>query len=109
MKRVHGEGKFKCSYCDKKFHQKGHLADHVACQHTGCFLYKCRVENCSKEFRNVGRRGLHEKRMHPIEYETQFKPIYLRDNVEIVEYLDETIQEETLEVEIEGEEEFEGI
>lgn len=24
--------------------------------------------------------------MHPIEYETLFKPLYLRDNVEIVEY-----------------------
>lgn len=89
IKRVHGEGKFKCEYCGKKYHQKGHLHDHIACQHTGDFLHKCRVEGCNKEFRNVGRRGLHEKRMHRVEYETRFKPLYLRDNVETVEYVDE--------------------
>lgn len=88
MKRIHGEGKFNCEHCGKKFHQKGHLQDHIACQHTGAFLHKCRVEGCTKEFRNIGRMRLHVKRMHSFEYETKFKPIYLRNNVEVVEYID---------------------
>ncbi|KAG5667067.1 hypothetical protein PVAND_015067 [Polypedilum vanderplanki] len=80
MKRVHTEGKFKCDFCDKSFHNEGRLTDHVACQHTGNFLHKCRIESCEKMFRNAGRRRMHERRMHPTEYEQKFKPMYLRNH-----------------------------
>lgn len=103
IKRVHGEGKFKCEFCDKKYHQQGHLNDHIACQHTGAFLYKCRVDECGKEFRNAGRRGIHERRMHPMEYEMKLKPLYLRDNVEVVEFLNEEEIDGMEVVEIESE------
>ncbi|CAG9810173.1 unnamed protein product [Chironomus riparius] len=83
MKRVHTAGKYKCEHCDKAFHQESRMMDHIACQHTGVFLHKCRIADCEKKFRNAGRRRMHERRMHPADYEKKFKASYLRENLEI--------------------------
>jgi len=45
----HREKQFSCNYCDKRFHQKIHLNNHIKFKHLG-ISYDC--EKCGKEFEN---------------------------------------------------------
>lgn len=80
MKYNHGEpGKFKCDTCDRRFHKRNKMMEHVAANHTREFLWKCRVPGCEREFRAEGGWRQHEKRYHPEEYDKIFKPFYKRN------------------------------
>lgn len=90
MKIAHSENhRFKCDFCEKSYHKRVKLIEHVAARHTREILYRCRVEGCGKTFRAEGNWKVHEKKFHPDEYEKFFKPSYLRSpEEEIVTVVD---------------------
>lgn len=80
MKLTHSDDhKFKCEFCEKPFHKKTKMLEHIAAKHTREILFRCRVEGCGREFRAEGNWKVHEKKFHPDEYEKFFKPNYLRN------------------------------
>lgn len=79
IKIAHSENhRFKCEFCEKSYHKKIKLTEHVAARHTREILFRCRVEGCEKTFRAEGNWKVHEKKFHPEEYDKFFKPSYLR-------------------------------
>lgn len=81
MKLTHSnDHKYKCNHCQKPFHKKTKMLEHIAAKHTREILFRCRVEGCGREFRAEGNWKVHEKKFHPDEYEKFFKPNYLRNH-----------------------------
>lgn len=65
LKRTHGEARFPCQYCQKKFGCKKRLQEHEAI-HLGIPLYTC--EFCQAEFKSAGNFCAHKRRLHSNEY-----------------------------------------
>ena len=53
------EGRFKCTYCEKRFIDSWHLREHER-SHTGEKPYSCAEQDCSKAFKNVGNLNRHK-------------------------------------------------
>lgn len=69
MIRSHGESRFECEICFKKFKRSYHMREHKAIHHTGEDLYGC--DYCPERFNNKNKQCLHRKMCHPVEYEEE--------------------------------------
>ncbi|XP_055689565.1 transcription factor grauzone-like [Lutzomyia longipalpis] len=63
---VHSNKTFQCTLCEKKFKRAIVLKEHMA-SHTGEQLYSCKF--CDRTFNSNANKYVHQKRMHPEEWE----------------------------------------
>ncbi|XP_065086278.1 zinc finger protein 557-like [Ochlerotatus camptorhynchus] len=69
--RAHGESRFECEICLKKFKRSHHMREHKAIHHTGEELYGC--DYCPERFNNKNKQCLHRKMCHPVEFEEEMR------------------------------------
>ncbi|EAT46555.1 AAEL002279-PA [Aedes aegypti] len=77
MTRAHGESRFECDVCFKKFKRPHHMREHKAIHHTGEDLYGC--DYCPERFNNKNKQCLHRKTCHPAEFEEEMRRRAMKD------------------------------
>lgn len=77
MARAHGESRFECDICLKKFKRSHHMKEHKAIHHTGEDLYGC--DYCPERFNNKNKQCLHRKTCHPVEFEEEMRKRVMKD------------------------------
>ena len=65
---LHGEKKYACPHCEKKFHLDVYLKEHVTCVHYNIFKYQCNT--CGRMMKSKTGLIAHERIFHSKEGET---------------------------------------